>query len=742
MVSIISIQLPRPLAGKPIKKGGTMTIKIKGNFPQGLEITRGTHGVPRIKARDLSGAFWGMGYCHAVDRGMQLLLMRILGQGRACECLDDSEEMLEVDRFFRKMNWSGHLQEQWEALDSEAQGLVQDYTNGINAFLSRRPPWEFKLVGYKPTPWTPENSLMIMRMAGYLTLAQSQGEVERLFVEMVQAGVENDKLASLFPVDPEDIDRDLLCKVKLEEKIVPDAIKWLCPIPRTMASNNWVLSGTKTASGKAMLANDPHLELNRLPGVWYEQIVQWGDKYAMGANMPGIPGIIVGRNQHVSWGATYPFMDNLDSWVEDCKDGKYRRQEEWVDFSIRNETIKRKKNPDLTMTIYENPHGVLEGDPNQEGLYLSTGWGPCQCGAKSFEAIRAIMDAQTVEQGMAAMGLVEVAFNFVFADTRGSIGYQMSGLYPLRKEGVNGFMPMPGWEPEFDWQGFADPEDLPREINPREGYIVTANQDQNHQGVLDPANMPMGDYRARRISHLLESRDNHDFHSTQAIQMDTFSIQAREFLDILLPLIPECRGKSILESWNCQYDPNSQGALLFENFYSHLRKEVFGKGYLGMEVVKHLEEATGVFIDFYQNFDRQLSDEQSPWFDNFSRDEAFVAAFKNAAESHDWDKTWGDVNQIVFTNIFFGGKMPGFLGFDHGPIALRGGRATPHQGQIYMSGGRQTSFAPSYRIITDMGEKTLFTCNAGGASDRRFSPHYKSGIPDWLEGRFKIMEPQ
>lgn len=719
-----------------------MKVRIKGNYPQGLEITRGERGVPHVKAKDMAGVIWGMGYCHAMDRGLQMLVMRILGQGRGCECLDDSGEMLEVDRFFRRLDWGGRLKEQWNLLNAEEQGLLSAYCDGVNAYLSRKRPLECRLVGYKPEPWIPEDTLMICRMVGYLTLAQSQGEVERLFIEMVQAGVDSDLLASLFPVEAEEIDRDLLSKIKLEERLVPETLKWLSPVPRAMASNNWVISGAKTATGNAMLCNDPHLEVNRLPNVWYETTCQWGNQYGMGANMPGLPGIVIGRNHNLSWGATYPFMDNIDSWIEECKEGKYKREDEWLDFTVRKEVVKRKKHDPLELTFYENHHGVLEGDPNQEGFYLSTCWGPSLSGANSVRAIFKVTRSATVEQGMEALGKLEVAFNFVFADNKGNIGYQMTGLYPLRKDGVNGFLPMPGWDPEYDWKGFADPKDLPREYNPECGYIVTANQDQNHQGVLDPANMPMGDYRARRISQLLEERGNHDFHSTRAIQMDTYSIQAREFLDILLPAAPDSRGKSVLESWDCKYDFDSQAAPFFEAFYSELRKKVFGEAGIGVDIMVHLEQETGVFIDFYQNFDRMMTDENSPWYKDFTREQAFAAALAKAEEGYDWNKTWQDVNKAMLTNIFFGGKTPAYLGFDYGPIPLRGGRATPHQGQIYNSGGRQTTFSPSFRMITDMGEKVLYTCIAGGTSDRRLSKYYKDGVEDWLEGKFKKLEGQ
>ena len=720
-------------------------LRIPAPTPDGVHLFRDEHGVPHIVAPDLELAYWGMGYCHAFDRPLQMLIMRILGQGRASECLEASDQMLDVDLFFRRMNWAGNMETALQQLDDECRAGFSAYCDGVNArFAIKKRPWEMALVGYKPEPWRLEDSLLMSRMVGYLTLAQSQAEMERLLVEMVQAGIPDDKLEALFPGKLKGLDRDLLDKVKLCERIVPEALTWLSPAPRMMASNNWVISPAKSASGAAMMANDPHLEINRLPNVWVEQVVELPDSYWMGTNMPGLPAPLLGRNEHLAWGVTYTFADAVDSWIEHCRDGRYRRGDEWVPFRVREETIKRKKKPDVVATFYENDHGVLDGPspgapgplPDEEGYYLATRWAPDDSGGASIAAARDMWSAATVEEGMAHLGRIESSWNWVLADDKGNIGYQMSGSIPIRHPDANGFVPMPGWLPEYDWRGMVDPGDLPRCINPEEGFIVTANQDLNALGKVDPINMPMGDHRARRIAELLAASDELGIEDFARIHLDDYSIQAAEFMDVLRPLLPDTATGRILAEWDCHYDVSSRGPVAFERFYRALRTELFTST-MGEDVLKHLLDDTGVFIDFYQDFDHLLLAEGSPWHGERSRDELFRAAVESLPEHT--DPTWGRVNRVMLTNIFFGGKLPRFLGFDRGPIPLRGGRATPHQGQIYTSAGRATSFAPSLRMVADLSEQTLSTSMPGGPSDRRFSRWYNSGTADWLSGRYKTL---
>ncbi|MGB5310685.1 MAG: penicillin acylase family protein, partial [Polyangiales bacterium] len=668
--------------------------------------TRDEHGIPQIAANDIDGLYWGMGYCHAMDRGLQMLIMRILGQGRAAELLAGSDEMVEVDRFFRRMNWNSGVADEAEKLSIEASAACSAYCEGVNARFAKATPWELKLVGVRPDPWTVADSLVLARMTGFLTLAQSQGEVERFFVEMVKAGVSDAHLEALFPGCTRGLDRAVVEKVQLTERIVPESLKWAAAASRMMASNNWCISGSRTASGAAMLANDPHLETNRLPNIWAEQSFRWPGGYALLMTMPGLPAPLVGRNAHLSWGATYTFMDAIDSWVEHCREGKYRRSDSWFDFDRRVETIHRKKGDPIIETFWENQHGVLDGDPNVGGYLLATRWSGSLGGAHSINSLLAMWTARTVAEGMAAFAPVESSFNWIFADGVGDIGYQMSGLMPKRLGDWSGFAPRPGWEGRFDWAGFVDPRLLPRVHNPESGIVVTANQDLNYLGEVDPINAPMGDYRARRIEQLLSARDDHDVDSFRAIQLDTYSIQAAEFMEILEPLLRAGPIADALRTWDYRYDLDSTGATAFEIFYGALLLEMFGPG-CGAPVVEHLLDATGIFIDFYQNFDRVLCAESSPWLGERARDEVWRAALERVAARV--PEPWGERNRISLTNIFFGGKLPSFLGFDPGPIPIRGGRATPHQGQIYRTGDRLTSFAPSLWLVADMSTDVLHT---------------------------------
>jgi penicillin amidase len=708
---------------------------IRAKCPNGVRLWRDEHGVPHLQAPTLRGIYWAMGYCHALDRGLQLCMMRTLGQGRLSELIDASDASLEIDLFFRRMNWSGNMQEQLASLDAKTLELCQLYADGVNDRLKSSWPLELRLTGYKPEPWTIEDSLLTTRMVGYLTLAQSQGEVERLYAEMVLANVPVELLDALFPAG-RGFDRSLLDGVTVPDRIVPEALHWMCAAPRAMASNNWVVAGSLTSSGSPMLANDPHLEVNRLPNVWCEQVAHLPDNYAVLFTMPGIPAPLVGRTRHAAWGATYTFMDGVDSWVEDCRDGQRRVGDDWKDFDVRVEIIRRKGKPEVRHNFYECEHGVLDGDPTVAGRYLCTRWAPAESGSASLNGARKLWSARTVLEIRELLGALETSWNWVIADRTGHIGYQMSGLLPIRKEGWNGFVPAPGWDASYDWAGFVPLDQLPRAHDPEEGYLVTANNDLNHLGRVEAINMPMGDYRARRIAEQLLASTRHDLDSFRAIHMDTHSIQADAFLRVLLPLV-EGPAADSLAAWSGAYDPDMVEPSLFEAFYHALYYEIFEK-VVGPEIAEHLLDHTGIFIDFYQDVDRLLLNPDSPWLAGRSQDEVFRSAFARVSNKT-WPR-WGAKNTVTLSHILLGGKLPAFMGFDRGPIELRGGRASPHQGQVYKSGGRQTSFAPSVRLVTDMATDHMHTAMAGGPSDRCFSKWYCSGLQDWLDGRYKRMD--
>ena len=700
------------------------------------KITRDQNGTMRVNAKDQAEMYWGQGYIHAKDRGMQMLMMRILGQGRLCELLNDSDESLAIDKFFRQMNWHNNLASEFEKLSPKHQSFLEAYADGANAAFAEKSPWEFKLLGYKPEAWHSNDSIMISRMVGYLTLAQSQAEMERLFVEMVQAGIPREKLEELFSGNLGGADFDLIKKVQLGERIVNPASLWGIGAPRMMASNNWVISGGRTKSGSPILSNDPHLEINRLPNVFVENALSFGGRYLIGGSNPGV---LLGRSPDLAWGVTYAFIDAVDSWIEHCKDGKYLREDEWLDFDIRTETIKRKKGDDVTVRFYENNHGTLDGDPTgRAGFYLATRWSASDSGATTFASLLDMAEADTVKKGMDIIGRVETGWDFVLADRAGNIGFQMTGKVPRRHASGNGFVPLSGWESENDWDGYLTVDEMPRILNPKKGFFATANEDLNRYGKESPMNMPMGSYRAERINALLAEKDDFAVDDVFAMHGDLYSLQAERFMEILRPLLPDTTQGEIMKKWDLRYDAESQGAYLFEAFYKELYREVFGKNGFGEDALDFLYNETGTFIDFYQNFDRVLLAESSIWFGDKSRDEIFAAVAEKSLNIA--PKTWGTQRQFAMSHILFGGTLPKFLGFDRGPITGVGGRATISQGQIYNSAGRITSFFPAMRLVTEMEKDVLYTNLAGGPSDRRFSKWYVSDLENWMEGVYKRVE--
>ena len=751
-----------------------------------LHIFRDKNGTPHVEAETTNDMYWGQGFVHARDRGVQMLMMRVLGQGRLCELLNDSDESLGIDKFFRQMNWHSNLEREFGKLEEKYQGYLQAYADGVNAAFAEKTPWEYKLLGYKPDKWHPNDSIMISRMVGYLTLAQSQAEMERLFVEMVQADISREKLEELFPGNLGELDIDLLKKVQLGERIVNPAALWDMGAPRMMASNNWVIGGARTKSGQPILANDPHLEVNRLPNVWSEIVLSSGGRYLMGGTMPGAPGVLTGRTNDLAWGVTYAFVDAVDSWVENCKDGQYLKEDEWLDFNVRTETVKRKKADDVKVDFYENEHGVLDGNPHRSGLYLATRWTGADSGAVTFRALFDIAEATTVKQGMDTMGQVETGWDFVFADKAGDIGFQMTGKVPKRRAGISGFVPLPGWDAKNDWDSYIQVDEMPRSLNPESNFFATANNDLNEYGKIPPINMPMGSYRAERINALLGEKDDFTKEDVYTMHADLYSLQAERFMAVLKPILTTKSTKEhedslsssfvslrdlsgekikILLEWDLCYDADSQGAVLFEAFYKELYREVFGKNGFGEAALDFLYDESGTFIDFYQNFDRVLLSENSAWFGGLSREEVYAKVALKTLTTKDTKKheektkkafsfvslralrgekafkTWGERQQFTMSHMLFGGTLPKFLGFDRGPITGVGGRATIHQGQIYQSAGRTTTFFPSLRMVTEMGEDKIYSNLAGGPSDNRFSKWYISDLENWLNYRYKMTEP-
>lgn len=707
-----------------------------------IRIARNTHGIPEIGAASVADLMRGMGWVHANDRQLQTLLTRTLLKGEAAERLKADDALIQLDTYMRRMNFLPDPQEQIDRLAPATRQALDAYVSGFNAWMADNGPvFEFRLLGDgDPPPYTIADCLRLSKVFGFLGLADVQAQMEKFLLQMIQQGVAEAKIRELFPYLTDPIDRALLSGVTLAPPLVPEALAWLDRLPRFNASNNWAVSGRHTASGFPILCGDPHLEVNRLPNVWQEIVLRLPGDTLIGASVPGVPGLVIGRSRYLAWSATYAYMDMLDYRIERCRDGRYYRADGWQPFAVREETIRVKGRAPVRITVYENDNGLLEGDPFVSGDYLALGWSAAQgCGAGDLDTLIRMMTARTVQTAMDQFRRVEaVAMNWVFADTRGNIGYQMSGRHFRRPAGVSGLLPLPAWDRRFDPDGFNDPGDLPRIFNPPEGVITTANQDLNHLGTSRPINLAMGPYRANRILQLLESADRLDVNYMKDMHYDLYSLQAERLMRIIAPLLPDTENDRLLKAWDLHYRADSMGAMLFESVYRAIVDVVFGDHGVGRRVIAHLFAETSLFNDYYANLDAILEKTASAWFDGEARDDLLRQGIDDGLAVK--AEPYGRSRRITLSHLLFGGQLPRFLGFDAGPIALPGSRATIPQGQIFRSSGRLTTFSPSYRFIADLSTDELHTNLAGGPSDRRFSKWYLSDLRNWYEGNYKVLK--
>ena len=707
----------------------------------GLSIERDEHGVPHIKAVTEADLYFGLGWVHGTDRGLQVLLTRMAGRGTLAEHLPGAE-LLAADQAFRRMGFHLGLDEQVAVLEPDVATMVDAYCEGMNAALGGKAPWELKLFGIRRTdPWVPADCIVLARLVGFVGLAQSQGEMERLIVQMVGAGVGREYLAEMFPRGLDGLDEQLVAQVQPGEPLIPPHVRWNPFVPRPIASNNWAVHGSRTASGRALLSGDPHLEL-RLPAIWSEVVGTWDGHWVVGSTMPGLPGVLVGRTDALAWSPTYAFMDATDSWVEQCHAGAVRRDVDgettWVNPTTRVESITVRRGKPVRLTVYETDRGVLDGDPWADGLRLATRWSGRDAGAESMAAAIGILRAHDVDSGQVAIGRLEMAFNWLLADASGSIAYQMSGLSPLRTRPDSGLVPQPAWDPATAWQGYAASVDLPRDKDPERGYLVSANEDLNHLGKVAPINLPMGNSRAVRIAESLAANDSWTVEDTRRLQLNLVAAHPRPYLAALRPLLGDTGNARILRDWDCSYTVDSLGATLFERWYRGMVIDVFG-GVLGRDVVDYLLTETGVLADFYENIDGVLLREESVWFAGQTRDEVYarVAAETLAGPV----EPWGSTRVTTARHFLFGATPLGRLGFNRGPFELPGGRGTVQQGQLFRSAGLETSFMPTLRFVTDFAEDQAHTALAGGPSDRVRSPWYASDFANWRAGRLKKLRP-
>jgi penicillin G amidase len=719
------------------------------NARRRFTVARDIHGVPHIEAGTWREALYGLGYMHAVDRPTQMLFSRAVASGQATELLADKPELLEMDRFFRRTGLYLPLDGEVANLDDETFDQLTAYCEGVNDGMkgsSRSlPMWA---AGFVPQAWNQRSVLLLGNLLSFGGLVVGQQQNERILLDLINAGVAEDKLRELFSPLLDGADFKLLRQVKIASQLSDEALELITDLPRLAGSNAWAVSPRRSATGSALIASDPHLEINRLPAIWYEAELHWGDRYAMGATLPGCPLFAVARTRDVSWGVTYMKGDTSDYFIEDCRPGgdsgwQYRRGEDWRDFDVREERIERKGGAVETMRIYHNAQGTLESDPapGVAGYYLSTAWVGAQLGAgRSIATWLEIVSASNAAEAMdIARECPLPTLCWVFADRDGHIGMQANGWFPRRSREYNGLYPIPAWDVRNHWRGRLPSSVLPRVYDPPEGFVATANENVNPAGGPMLVTLPVPDYRKRRIVERLEELSAATVEDMQALQYDVVSLQARELLAVFLPCLPDGPIKERLAKWDCAYRPESTEATLFSHLYINVLLEIFGHEQgIGWRRMMYLCSRVGFSTMVLTAIDRLLLRDDSLWWQG--RDKA--ALIRRAAERLGSEKSepWSAINAFHFTNRYVDGRFVGrAFGFHTREMPLPGCHATVFQGHLLRAARRETSFAPSYHFVSDLGSDEAWTNLPGGPSESRVSGYYKNDIPRWRSGKYKSL---
>lgn len=550
-------------------------------------VKREPNGIVHIQANNLADLLFAQGVVHAQDRLWQMDFQRRTGTGRVSEILGQSG--LEIDKLSRIFGFHRAAETAYSHLSATGKFAVEAYVNGINAYLATNPPLpiEFKWLAYVPELWTPVDVLVWLKVISLQLGLNLDKELQRYC--FLAGGLTQERIAQLMPLYPGN-DSALFFQEGIPEPNEADKkqaeallaiIEGLTGVTGG-ASNNWVLGGSRTNTGKPFLANDPHLPLS-IPAIWHLMHLEAPGYNAIGATLPGIPSVIIGRNTQIAWGVTDLSADVQDLYVlQESQDGSgYIYQNQVKPYQIHNEVIHIKGKPSVNLSVRETIYGPVISDLVEkipDALPLALQWTAFQPVDNTLESFLNINQASNWTEFKAALQhYVVPSQNFVYADVKGNIGYFAAGLLPIRKQKHYGLYPMPG-NGDWDWQGFIPFKELPEQFNPEQDYIYTANHnimppDYPYTLSLEWAAYP---YRARRIEQLIGKRQKHSFTDMQQMQLDTISLLYWDFRPIIYQLTPTSeqgqRWRERLLAWDGNVSMQSQEATVFYTWYIGLTK--------------------------------------------------------------------------------------------------------------------------------------------------------------------------
>jgi penicillin amidase len=778
-----------------------------------VEVLFDRWGVPHVYARDADDAWMAAGYLQARDRLWKMELYRRAAAGRLSEIF--GEITLPADRRFIALRLRRAAAAEWAAASPRVQRALERHAAGVNAFASRLGRWnrplEFQLMGIAPEPWTPVDSLAIGKLMAWRLAENRRGELVRGALARKFGVTEANRLMGGMPAwAPSIVEaanaapaRPAVVQTTADvgggesiagslrrgqsprtgtvpawedarsalDAALPPGLEWLALTSRAAGSNSWVIHGSRTASGRPLLANDPHLGIE-MPSIWYEMHLVAADLDVAGVTIPGAPFVIIGHNQKIAWGLTNSGADVQDFYVEDVDFARkrYRYAGGWEPLVIerREITVRGRSQPE-PYDIVSTRHGpivALENDWEEVPVFggaaapasrpLALRWDSVARGesAGAFEAINRAGSWQEFVDAVRRFGAPSQ--NFVYADVAGNIGYAMSGELPVRAAG-DGSLPTPGWTGASEWIGAITPDRLPALLNPPSGRIVTANAEIDRGWPGSMTRDWTAPFRTTRILAEIGDRTDLDMNAAMELQRDIRSPMADRLMDALErasqgPAMKRAEAEARtavdrLRLWDRRVDGRPV-VTLYEAFVRALWRRTFADDLDAALFTAFTEYG---LAEYYAGVLPLIDDPDARWWDDIAtvdrrerRDDILLLAAADAlielrkqfGDEANW--SWERIHAAHFTHpLGAGGRVLGWF-FSRGPVPVTGDSWTVQKNSVDRRRPYGVGDVASYRQVIDVGAwDNTRAVNTTGQSGHARSPHYFDQNPLWARGEYR-----
>lgn len=748
------------LLRRPVPKGKGR-LKLQGLRAE-VEILRDRWGIPHIYAGNLHDLFFGVGYAQAQDRLWQMEFNRRAGSGTLAEVL--GEDALEIDRLTRRVGFRRVSEADWQDAEETEKAVLEAFSAGVNAYMEgSRMPVEFGLLRYRPKPWHPVDTMAFGRLMAWSLSGNWDREILRSWtVERFGAKI----MEALEPLYPPG--KPLIVPPGAEAKgaghsLAKDydaAAELLGALAGRGMSNNWVVNGKKSATGKPLLANDPHLPL-QMPSIFWEFHVDSPELKAAGAGLPATPLVVIGHNDRIAWGSTASIVDGDDLFVERVNPdnpSQYAYEDKWLDGEIvREEIVVRGRKEPVVEEVLITRHGpvispAIKGETRTLALrsvILER--------AHQTQAGVMLMAARNWDEFREALRMWPAfSLNFAYADVDGNIGYQLAGFVPVRSKGY-GIIPMPGWTGEYEWTGWVPFDELPSAFNPSMNWVASANNkivDDDYPHFLSAESFDSP--RQERIIEMLEEKEKLSIDDFRRMQADQLSLPARELVPRMLQLEPQDewgrRALTFIRAWDHVVAADSAAACVFEVFYTHLVRKTLEEKigswsdfYMGRSI-HPLRPGGDFFISCYSWLMSKMKDRKK-WFAGKSWTEAMEEALASATaelrelmgdDVSQWQ--WGRLHRQTFRHVMGQTRALSRL-FNRGPVPVGGDSNTVWQASYAPYHGYDLrGSTASYRQIIDLGDfDNSLAVIPSGQSGHPGSRHYGDMIRMWQQVEYHPM---